>query len=86
MAELTFSGVIKLNIHGVREYFIDYMKEETGLKLHLQQVIFLNVPLRRIVDHIFKILILTGEFRKTPNFCFIQFATSLGKYGTQDIV
>lgn len=33
MAELTFSGVIKLNIHGYGEYFIDYMKEETGLKL-----------------------------------------------------
>lgn len=72
MAELTFLGVIKLNTPGDRNYFIDYMKEETGLKLQLQQVIFLNVPLRKIVDHIFKILILTGEFRKAQNSCFIE--------------
>lgn len=72
MAELTSSRVIKFNTHGNGEYFIDYMKEETGLKLHLQQVIFLNVPLRRIVDHIFKILILTREFRKAQNSCFME--------------
>lgn len=79
MAELTFSGVIKLNIHGYGEYFIDYMKEETGLKLRLLQVIFLNVPLRRIADHIFKILIITGGFRKTQNSGFIELCCILRK-------
>ena len=53
MVVLTFSELIKLNIHGDREYFIDYMKGETGLKVYSQQVIFLNVLLRRIVYHIF---------------------------------
>lgn len=72
MAKLMFSEVINFNIHGYGEYFIDYMKEETGLKLHLLQVIFLNVPLRRIVDQIFKILVITGGFRKTQNSCFTE--------------
>lgn len=64
---------IKLNIHRDREYFLHYTKGETGSKLHLQQVIFLNVPLRRIVDHIFRFLVLTREFRKTQNSCFKEF-------------
>lgn len=72
MVVLTFSELIKLNIHGDREYFIDYMKGETGLKVYSQQVIFLNVLLRRIVYHIFKFLILTREFKKTQNSCFTE--------------
>lgn len=72
MVVLTFSELIKLNIDGDREYFIDYMKGETSLKVYSQQVIFLNVLLRRIVYHIFKFLILTREFKKTQNSCFTE--------------
>ena len=42
MVVLMFSELIKLNIDGDREYFIDYMKGETSLKVYSQQVIFLN--------------------------------------------
>ena len=86
MVVLTFSELTKLNIDGDREYFIDYMKGETSLKVYSQQVIFLNVLLRRIVYHIFKFLILTREFKKTQNSCFTELCHTLGKYGTQDVM